>query len=265
MALRIRFQYQTGAALGYSIERLSDGLFWDFAASGVGTGQSFTPSPGSLLSSLPEDAGIYAGRYKAVLLQTPTDQFTDGDYCVTIHDTANSNTVVAELVTTMHGGDDAPVFPSAADPWAVATGSHAAGTFGALVETNLDAALSSRVTAFTYTPPDNTSLASLAGSVGSNLNSLVNAIKAKTDNLPASPAAAGPVQLAANGLDAIVIEPGVNARQALVPILATACGQISGAGTNTIVIKGGNTTTTRITATVDAAGNRTAVALNLPS
>jgi len=30
MALRIRFQYPTGGSLGYSIERLADGLFFDF-------------------------------------------------------------------------------------------------------------------------------------------------------------------------------------------------------------------------------------------
>ena len=33
MALRIRFQYQTGSVLGYSIERLSDGSLYDFSTS----------------------------------------------------------------------------------------------------------------------------------------------------------------------------------------------------------------------------------------
>ena len=31
MALRIQFQYPTGSRLGYSIERLSDGSFYDFS------------------------------------------------------------------------------------------------------------------------------------------------------------------------------------------------------------------------------------------
>jgi hypothetical protein len=71
--------------------------------------------------------------------------------------------------------------------------------------------------------------------------------------------------LGATGLDAISVEVGVNARQALAPILAASAGVLLGAGTGTIVIKGGNSATTRITATTDNAGNRTAVTLSLPS
>lgn len=71
--------------------------------------------------------------------------------------------------------------------------------------------------------------------------------------------------LAAAGLDAVQVEAGVNVRQALSPILGAAAGVLSGAATSTIVIKGGNVSTTRITATVDADGNRSAVTLNLPA
>jgi hypothetical protein len=71
--------------------------------------------------------------------------------------------------------------------------------------------------------------------------------------------------LAAAGLDSIVVETGVNARQALSPILAAAAGVLSGATTGTIVVKGGNVATTRITATTDANGNRSAVTLSLPT
>ena len=70
--------------------------------------------------------------------------------------------------------------------------------------------------------------------------------------------------LAPNGLDAVSIEAGVNARQAVSAILASAVGVLAGAATNTITIQGGNAATTRVTATVDADGNRTAVTLNLP-
>jgi hypothetical protein len=72
-------------------------------------------------------------------------------------------------------------------------------------------------------------------------------------------------RLAADGLDLIVIETGVNARQAMSPILAAAGGVLSGAGTTSITIKGGNTATNRIVATVDADGNRSAVTLTLPT
>jgi hypothetical protein len=67
------------------------------------------------------------------------------------------------------------------------------------------------------------------------------------------------------GLDAVLVEAGVNARQALSPILAASAGVLLGAGTGTIVIKGGNAAVTRITATTDNADNRTAVTLSLPT
>jgi hypothetical protein len=71
--------------------------------------------------------------------------------------------------------------------------------------------------------------------------------------------------LAGNGLDTIPIENGVNIRQAIAPILAASAGVVTGAGTGTIVIKGANTTTSRIVATTDNAGNRTSVTLSLPT
>lgn len=75
----------------------------------------------------------------------------------------------------------------------------------------------------------------------------------------------GQVALASSGLDAITVETGVNARQALSPILASAAGVLIGAGTGTVIIKGGNVNTTRITASTDNAGDRTAVTLNIPT
>ncbi|GAC1475651.1 MAG: hypothetical protein NVSMB9_28550 [Isosphaeraceae bacterium] len=78
--------------------------------------------------------------------------------------------------------------------------------------------------------------------------------------------AGGAVTLSPAGLDAVMVETGVNARQALSPILAACAAQLSGAGTGTIIVRAGaNPATTRITATTDSAGNRTSVALNLPA
>jgi hypothetical protein len=77
--------------------------------------------------------------------------------------------------------------------------------------------------------------------------------------------ASGYVTLASAGLDQVQVESGVNARQALSPILAASAGVLVGAGTGTIVIKGGNVATTRITANTDNSGNRTSVNLNLPA
>ena len=71
--------------------------------------------------------------------------------------------------------------------------------------------------------------------------------------------------LAPSGLDAISIETGVNLRQALSPILAAAAGGLSGAGSGSITIQGGNVTTTRIMAATDDLGNRSSVVLMLPT
>ena len=73
------------------------------------------------------------------------------------------------------------------------------------------------------------------------------------------------ITLAAAGLDSIQVETGVNARQALSPILAACAGIVSGSGTGIIVIKGGNSQTTRITAITDQVGNRSTVTLTLPA
>lgn len=76
----------------------------------------------------------------------------------------------------------------------------------------------------------------------------------------------GQLFIAPKGLDGIQIESGVNMRQAQSPILAATAGRLSGAGTTTILIDGGNVSgTNRITAVVDNSGNRTQVMLNLPT
>lgn len=241
MALRIRFQYPTGSHLGYSIERLSDGLFYDFSSN------TFGASPTTLIASLPEDTGNFAGRFKVTLTPTPSSQFSDGDYVITVHDQSASNNVVAELAATMHVGDDATVIPlplsSVVDPWSVVLpGSYGSGTAGSILGQNLDAKVSSRST--------------FAGGAVASVTSPVT-VGANNDK--------SGYALASSGLDAIQVESGVNARQALSPILAACAGVIAGAGTGVIVIKGGNSSTTRITATTDNAGNRSSVALTLPS
>lgn len=148
----------------------------------------------------------------------------------------------------------------------------------------------------------------------------IAAIKAKTDNLPASPAAVGSamtltsaydaaknaqqadsavtlpanppagfinaaaiaagamngkgdwtvigdaVILASDGLDGVTVETGLNARQALAINSAAMAGVLAGAATTTVTIAAaGVPATNRITATVDADGNRSAVALSPPA
>jgi hypothetical protein len=300
MALRIRFQYQTGSSLGYSIERLSDGTFFDFSTS------AFSTTPTTLIATLPEDSGNFAGRYKATLTATPVSQFTNGNYVLSVHNTAAANIVVGELVTVMINGDDGAVSSavSSVDPWATPLpGSYAPGTAGSILGSNLDAKVSTRstfaggsvasvtapVTVGTnndktgYTLAVDPWAALLPGSyapgtagsiIGSNLDAKVSTRSTFAGGSVASVTAPVTVGtnndktgyvLAAAGLDAITIEAGVNARQALSPILAASAGVLLGSGTGTIIIKGGSVSTTRITATVDNVGNRTAVTLSLPT
>ena len=118
MALRVRYSYHTGSQLAYSIERLVDGLYYDF------TDGTFKASPTTPVAALPEDSGVFQGRFKVTLTPTPVAQFTDGQYTVTVHDRNASNAVVAELAAIVHNGDDAPVFAptstaTTVDPWSV--------------------------------------------------------------------------------------------------------------------------------------------------
>lgn len=116
---------------------------------------------------------------------------------------------------------------AAGDPWGTALpGAYAAGTAGKIVGDALDAAVSSRLATAGYTAPDNATITAIAadtaailvdtaeiGAAGAGLTALatqasvntiddfldteIAAIKAKTDNLPAAPAATGDIPSAA--------------------------------------------------------------------
>lgn len=101
------------------------------------------------------------------------------------------------------------------------------------------------------------------------VDTVVNAVKLKTDNLPASPAAVGSAMTLTSGerdsiaaalLDLASAIDGKTPRQALRYMAAALAGRVSGAGTGTEVFKGLDESTTRITATVDSSGNRTDIA-----
>lgn len=122
---------------------------------------------------------------------------------------------------------------------------------------NLDAAISGRLAAADYIAPDNTS---------------ITAIKASTDNLPASPAAVGDAMTLTTGeRDAVAaahldladgVETGLTVRQQLRLAAATLFGKLSGAATTAVAIRDTGDTKNRITAVVDASGNRTSVTLD---
>lgn len=115
---------------------------------------------------------------------------------------------------------------------------------------------------------DNSNAVSLTGGVGLFIEGFNgDAISVLSDSNNAI-SLAGPcvgITLASNGLDAIVVEAGLNARQSLSVIAAAVAGTLSGAGTTSITIHGGGVVTTRIVATVDSSGNRSAVTLSPPA
>lgn len=231
MALRIRFLGPTGSTLAYSIERLSDGSLYDFS-----TSQFTSGTPTTALRSLPENTPSFPGQYKATLNPTPVAQFTNGDYVITVVDQA-AGLCVGVLTAVMSGGDDTTVLPG---------GPVASVVAPVTVGTNNDKSGYALSQAF----PGNFANLTIDGS---------------------GRVAAGTVAdksgyaLAAAGLDAIPVEAGINARQALAPILAASAGVVTGAGTGTIVIQGANGGSSRIVATTDNAGNRLSVVLSLPN
>lgn len=90
------------------------------------------------------------------------------------------------------------------------------------------------------------------------------AIKAKTDLLPAAPAGTGDIPSADSIADAWLdradgIETALTPRQTLRLVAAALAGKLAGAATTTVTIRNVGDTKDRITALVDADGNRTAV------
>lgn len=113
-----------------------------------------------------------------------------------------------------------------------------------------------------------TEIGTLITSIGSGLNTAVLAVKAKTDNLPAAPAAVSDIPTANANADALLdraagVETGLTFRQAMRGFASVLLSKLSGAGTATEVFRDFGDTKARITATVDSSGNRTAITRDL--
>lgn len=127
----------------------------------------------------------------------------------------------------------------------------------ATVDANVDAILVDTGTTLPGT------LSTIAGYIDTE----VTAIKAKTDNLPASPAAVSDIPSANANADALLdrvngVESGYTLRQALRLMLSSMAAKLSGAATTTVTIRDVGDTKDRIVATVDADGNRSALTLD---
>lgn len=109
------------------------------------------------------------------------------------------------------------------------------------------------------------------------VDTVVDAIKAKTDALPTDPADQSLIIAATDAITAAIaalndlsaaevmastIEGSLDVTEALRLILASLVGKLSGAATTEVTIRDTADTVDRIVATVDADGNRTAVTLN---
>jgi hypothetical protein len=107
--------------------------------------------------------------------------------------------------------------------------------------------------------------ASALATVDDFLDTEIAAIKAKTDNLPASPAATGDIPSAASIATAVMgstIEGSLDLTELQRLFAAALLGKASGLATTTAVYRDTGDSKDRITATVDASGNRSAVTLD---
>lgn len=155
---------------------------------------------------------------------------------------------------------------SAADVWAVGTRLLTAGT-------NIVLAKGTGVTGFNDL--DAAGIRSAVGLASATLDTQLGTIAAGaaailddtgTSGVVVAAASKTGYSLAAAGLDQIVIETGLNARQALSINAAALAGVLSGAASPEITIKAaGVPATTRLVAAVDADGNRSAVTLTPPA
>ncbi len=120
-----------------------------------------------------------------------------------------------------------------------------------------------------------TQLSTIAGYIDTEVAAIVTAVlavKAKTDNLPGSPAAVGSAMTLTSGERTDIataaqdlidgIEAGYTPRQAQRLMLSALAGKVSGAGAGTPIFRDVNDTKNRISATTDSDGDRSAVTLD---
>jgi hypothetical protein len=248
---------------------------WDEILSGHAisgsTGEALNAAGGAgdpWITALP---GSYSAGQAGYILGTNLNATVSSRSTYAGGDTSGTTTLLSRLTSTRAGYLDN-----------IATAAPSAATIASQVRTELttelariDAATSTRLATASYTAPlDAAGVRSAVGLATDNLDTQLSAIDTVVDSILDDTGTAGVVvasgsktgySLAAAGLDAIVVETGLNARQALAVNAAALAGVLSGAATTTVTVKGAGVATTRITATVDADGNRSAVTLALPS
>lgn len=147
---------------------------------------------------------------------------------------------------------------SAGDPWSTGLpGAYGAGSAGYILGTNLNATVSSRSSL------DAAGVRTAVGLASANLDTQLTAIKAKTDNLPASPAAVSDIPTVSNILTTQMTES--YAADGVAPTLAQALFMIQQSATEksitgtTMTVKKLDGTTTAATFTLDSATAPTSI------
>ena len=179
---------------------------------------------------------------------------------------------------------------SAGDPWSTALpGAYGAGTAGKIVGDNVNATISSRsshsaadvwaaATRTLTAISDSSGITTLLSRIASALTITAGKVDVNDKTGFALTAAYDPAKTAAQAGDSMAltsaernatadafldraagVETGWTLRQSLRVMLASLAGKLSGAATTTVSIRDVNDVKARITATVDADGNRTAV------
>jgi hypothetical protein len=178
-------------------------------ASGALTGSAFIPSASSVASGVPVDATVGSAVLTAAAIRTEL-----ATELARIDTTISSRLSPSGTLATVTTLTNAPTSVTPSDIWSHATRTITGGTVDTLtnaptvpsatdiatqVRTELatelarvDAAVSTRLAGSAYTAP---------------ANSDITAIKAKTDNLPASPAATGDIPTAAQNATAVWSKP----------------------------------------------------------
>lgn len=229
---------------------------------------------------------------------TSRSTFNAGTTSVTVGGYASGQspaTLVLDATTSGHttsGTVGAALIAAAVDPWGVSLpGSYSAGTAGYIVGgsdptietaqgatsttltlqagtafTSLPAAPAEAWITITSGPGAGTSARVLGLATGVvTVASWPKGQPTSSSRYQITATPDGRVKLAPDGLDSVTLETGINARQGLTVILATAAGVVSGADTGSVVIKGAGVSATRVAATCDQWGNRTSPVLTPPA
>jgi hypothetical protein len=107
--LRVRVRHFAGEPIGFVVERLADGLFYDpatknFAAATPGATIALAPTPGG---------GAWPGVFRGAV---DCSNWPDGAYAVYVFNVTSAQIIDGPLEAIIRNGDDAPYFAPGGGP-----------------------------------------------------------------------------------------------------------------------------------------------------